>query len=171
MCHGYKNKTTITTSYEAAVLLFISYLFTLFVFSSFLFCLSVCYFLLLCLFRNATTVNLESSVSAAKTLTPSAPTWTPATPSMPTSELCAHEQGSFSNPSLISAFMPLRCLVFVAGSYSKVRPLTALCHLDLCHQATQYGCQREDRCHYAHSPLELKTWRVQRHTGESCLRY
>lgn len=64
--------------------------------------------------------------------------------------------------------MPLRCLVFAAGSHSKVRPLSALCHLDLCHQAAQYGCQREDRCHYAHSPLELKTWRVQRHTGESC---
>lgn len=44
-------------------------------------------FLSLCLSRNAMTVNLESSVNAAKTITPYALTWMLATPLMLTSEL------------------------------------------------------------------------------------
>lgn len=50
-------------------------------------------------------------------------------------------------------------------NYSKVRPLSVLCHLDLCRQSIRYGCQREDSCYYAHSVIELKTWRVQQDTG------
>lgn len=52
-------------------------------------------------------------------------------------------------------------------NYRKVRPLSVLCHLDLCRQAIRYGCQREDNCHFAHSVIELKTWKVQRDTGIS----
>ncbi|KAK5616124.1 hypothetical protein CRENBAI_017132 [Crenichthys baileyi] len=64
-----------------------------------------------------------------------------------------------------------KCLAFVVRThninYSKVRPLSVLCHLDLCRPAIRYGCQREDSCVFAHSIIELKTWRVQRHTGIS----
>ncbi|XP_073349800.1 zinc finger CCCH domain-containing protein 7B-like isoform X2 [Pagrus major] len=64
-----------------------------------------------------------------------------------------------------------KCLAFVVRihsvNYSKVRPLSVLCHLDLCRQAIRYGCQREDSCLFAHSVIELKTWRVQRDTGIS----
>ncbi|XP_072224323.1 zinc finger CCCH domain-containing protein 7B-like [Leuresthes tenuis] len=64
-----------------------------------------------------------------------------------------------------------KCLAFVVRThivnYSKVRPLSVMCHLDMCRQANRYGCQREDDCHYAHSLIELKTWRVQRNTGIS----
>ncbi|XP_036945103.1 zinc finger CCCH domain-containing protein 7B-like isoform X2 [Acanthopagrus latus] len=64
-----------------------------------------------------------------------------------------------------------KCLAFVVRScsvnYSKVRPLSVLCHLDLCRKAIRYGCQREDSCLYAHSVIELKTWKVQRDTGIS----
>uniref|UniRef100_A0A3Q1EYM7 Zinc finger CCCH-type containing 7Ba n=1 Tax=Acanthochromis polyacanthus TaxID=80966 RepID=A0A3Q1EYM7_9TELE len=62
-----------------------------------------------------------------------------------------------------------KCLAFVVRThnvnYSKVRPLSVLCHLDLCRQSIRYGCLREDSCYYAHSVIELKTWRVQRATG------
>lgn len=51
-------------------------------------------------------------------------------------------------------------------NFRKVRPLGVLCCLDLCQNAIRYGCQREDTCLYAHSLIELKTWRVQRQTGE-----
>uniref|UniRef100_A0A3Q0RPL3 Zinc finger CCCH-type containing 7B n=1 Tax=Amphilophus citrinellus TaxID=61819 RepID=A0A3Q0RPL3_AMPCI len=53
------------------------------------------------------------------------------------------------------------------GRYEKVRPLSVLCHMDLCRQAIRYGCMREDECHYAHSVIELKTWKVQQDTGVS----
>lgn len=65
--------------------------------------------------------------------------------------------------------VPIRCLAFVVRThnviYKKVRPLSILCHMDLCNQAIRYGCVREDNCHYAHSVIELKTWKVQRETG------
>ncbi|XP_023204725.1 zinc finger CCCH domain-containing protein 7B-like [Xiphophorus maculatus] len=64
-----------------------------------------------------------------------------------------------------------KCLAFVVRThninYNKVRPFSVVCHLDLCRQAIRYGCQREDNCVFAHSVIELKTWRVQRHTGIS----
>ncbi|XP_041863521.1 zinc finger CCCH-type containing 7Ba isoform X2 [Melanotaenia boesemani] len=64
-----------------------------------------------------------------------------------------------------------KCLAFVMRTfnvnYKKVRPLSIMCQLDLCRQAIRYGCQREDSCQYAHSVIELKTWRIQCHTGIS----
>ncbi|XP_029946147.1 zinc finger CCCH domain-containing protein 7A-like [Salarias fasciatus] len=62
-----------------------------------------------------------------------------------------------------------KCLAFVVRThniiYKKVRPLNILCQMDLCRQAVRYGCGKEDTCQYAHSVIELKTWRVQRDTG------
>lgn len=130
------------------------------------------------------TVNLESSVGASKTTTPSALTWMLATTSMPISERVCNISVKLTcllynsrvflsvikKPPLAS--VPVRCLAFVVRScsvnYSKVRPLSVLCHLDLCRKAIRYGCQREDSCLYAHSVIELKTWRVQRDTGAVC---
>uniref|UniRef100_A0A8C7X976 Zinc finger CCCH-type containing 7B n=1 Tax=Oryzias sinensis TaxID=183150 RepID=A0A8C7X976_9TELE len=45
-------------------------------------------------------------------------------------------------------------------NYNKVRPLSPLCHLDLCRPAIRYGCLREDDCLHAHSVIELKTWKI-----------
>lgn len=134
------------------------------------------------------TVNLESSVSAVETITPSALTWMLTTPSMPISERVYNICVFILVPSLISLIrssllmsflylkhtlispsVPVRCLAFVmkthSVNYRKVRPLGVLCNMDLCRQAIRYGCQREDSCYYAHSVIELKTWRVQRDTG------
>ncbi|KAM7386464.1 hypothetical protein PAMA_009197 [Pampus argenteus] len=76
-----------------------------------------------------------------------------------------------SNLKARHTFNANKCLVFVmrttSVNYRKVRPLSALCHLDLCRQAIRYGCQRGDSCYYAHSVIELKTWRVQQDTGIS----
>ncbi|KAM9745753.1 zinc finger CCCH domain-containing protein 7B-like isoform 1-T2 [Menidia menidia] len=65
-----------------------------------------------------------------------------------------------------------KCLAFVVRThivkYNKVRPYRSfLCWLDLCNYAIRYGCQKEDDCRFAHSVIELKTWRVQQHTGIS----
>nr|XP_046271266.1 zinc finger CCCH domain-containing protein 7B-like isoform X2 [Scatophagus argus] len=74
-----------------------------------------------------------------------------------------------SNSDAHHAFDANKCLAFVVRSYtvnySKVRPLSVMCHLDLCRQAIRYGCQRKDSCNCAHSVIELKTWRVQKDTG------
>ncbi|XP_019962418.1 zinc finger CCCH domain-containing protein 7B-like isoform X2 [Paralichthys olivaceus] len=74
-----------------------------------------------------------------------------------------------SNLDVRHSFDANKCLAFVVKThnvnYRKVRPLTGLCQLDLCHQAVRYGCQKEDSCHHAHSVIELKTWKVQRNTG------
>uniref|UniRef100_A0A4W6DF91 Zinc finger CCCH-type containing 7B n=1 Tax=Lates calcarifer TaxID=8187 RepID=A0A4W6DF91_LATCA len=76
-----------------------------------------------------------------------------------------------SNLDAHHTFDANKCLAFVVRThnvnYRKVRPLSILCQLDLCHKAIRYGCQREDTCHYAHSIIELKTWRVQQDTGIS----
>ncbi|XP_059204407.1 zinc finger CCCH domain-containing protein 7B-like [Centropristis striata] len=76
-----------------------------------------------------------------------------------------------SNLDARHTFDANKCLAFVVRThsvnYSKVRALGVLCHLDLCRQAIRYGCQREDSCFYAHSVIELQTWRVQRDTGIS----
>lgn len=50
-------------------------------------------------------------------------------------------------------------------NYKKIRPLHVLCQLELCRHAIRYGCQREDSCDFAHSVIELKTWKVQQATG------
>ncbi|KAM4716523.1 zinc finger CCCH domain-containing protein 7B-like isoform 1-T2 [Anableps anableps] len=80
-------------------------------------------------------------------------------------------QAICSNLDARHKFDANKCLAFVVRThninYSKVRPFSVLCHLDLCRQAIRYGCQREDSCVFAHSVIELKTWRVQRHTGIS----
>lgn len=68
--------------------------------------------------------------------------------------------------------VPVRCLVFVVRfthvKYTKVRPLSVMCHLNLCHPAIRYSCLKEDSCLSAHSPIELKTWRLQQDTGAVC---
>ncbi|XP_075999015.1 zinc finger CCCH domain-containing protein 7B-like isoform X2 [Genypterus blacodes] len=76
-----------------------------------------------------------------------------------------------SNLEACHNFCANKCLAFVMKTttvnYRKVRPLSALCYMDLCRQAMRYGCQREDNCHFAHSFIELKTWKVQRDTDIS----
>ncbi|XP_028268377.1 zinc finger CCCH domain-containing protein 7B-like [Parambassis ranga] len=87
------------------------------------------------------------------------------------SKRCSHNHTICSNLDARHNFDANKCLAFVVRThnvnYSKVRPLSVMCHLDLCRQAIRYGCLREDSCHYAHSIIELKTWRVQRDTGIS----
>ncbi|XP_075940873.1 zinc finger CCCH domain-containing protein 7B-like isoform X1 [Anarhichas minor] len=87
------------------------------------------------------------------------------------SKRCRDDHTSCSNLDARHTFDANKCLAFVVRthnvSYKKVRPLGVLCHLDLCRQAIRYGCQREDSCYYAHSVIELRTWRVQRDTGIS----
>ncbi|KAM8844443.1 zinc finger CCCH domain-containing protein 7B-like isoform 2-T2 [Spinachia spinachia] len=87
------------------------------------------------------------------------------------SKRCRDDHTICSNLDARHTFDANRCLAFVVQAqsvnYKKVRPLSVLCHLDLCRQAIRYGCKREDDCYYAHSVIELKTWRVQRNTGIS----
>uniref|UniRef100_A0A8C2YZK9 Zinc finger CCCH-type containing 7Ba n=1 Tax=Cyclopterus lumpus TaxID=8103 RepID=A0A8C2YZK9_CYCLU len=84
---------------------------------------------------------------------------------------CRDDHTVCSNLDARHTFDANKCLVFVVQTlsvkYKKVRPLSVLCHLDLCRQAIRYGCLREDSCYFAHSVIELKTWRVQRDTGIS----
>ncbi|KAM6965983.1 zinc finger CCCH domain-containing protein 7B-like [Tautogolabrus adspersus] len=76
-----------------------------------------------------------------------------------------------SNMDVHHSFDANKFLAFVVRTHSvtyrKVRPLSLLCRLDLCRQAIRNICQRDDDCLYAHSVIELKTWRVQRDTGIS----
>ncbi|XP_061740513.1 zinc finger CCCH domain-containing protein 7B-like isoform X2 [Nerophis ophidion] len=78
--------------------------------------------------------------------------------------LCSHIDAHHS-------FDANKCLAFVVRTtnvnYRKVRPLGVLAHFALCPQVFRYGCQREDSCQYAHSVIELQTWRVQQDTGIS----
>ncbi|XP_056263290.1 zinc finger CCCH domain-containing protein 7B-like isoform X2 [Pseudoliparis swirei] len=87
------------------------------------------------------------------------------------SKRCRGDHAVCSNLDARHTFDANKCLAFVVQTlsvnYRKVRPLSILCHLDLCRQAIRYGCQREDGCNFAHSVIELKTWRVQRDTGIS----
>ncbi|GAA6215588.1 zinc finger CCCH domain-containing protein 7B-like [Lates japonicus] len=87
------------------------------------------------------------------------------------SKRCRDNHTICSNLDAHHTFDANKCLAFVVRThnvnYRKVRPLSILCQLDLCHKAIRYGCQREDTCHYAHSIIELKTWRVQQDTGIS----
>ncbi|KAM9843096.1 zinc finger CCCH domain-containing protein 7B-like [Aulostomus maculatus] len=88
------------------------------------------------------------------------------------SKRCPRNPTVCSNLDVRHNFDANKCLAFVVRTltvdYKKIRPLRLLCHFDLCHQAIRYGCQREDSCLYAHSVIELKTWRVQKDTGISC---
>lgn len=64
-----------------------------------------------------------------------------------------------------------RCLVHILKEntvrYSKIRPLSPLCQLDLCRHEVRYGCGREDDCFYAHSLVELKVWMLQHQLGKT----
>ncbi|KAK5856636.1 hypothetical protein PBY51_008219 [Eleginops maclovinus] len=87
------------------------------------------------------------------------------------SNRCRDNRTSCSNLDAHHTFDANKCLVFVMRThtvnYRKVRPLNIVCSLDLCRHAIRYGCQREDSCSFAHSVIELKTWRVQQDTGIS----
>ncbi|CAL9693675.1 unnamed protein product [Knipowitschia caucasica] len=74
-----------------------------------------------------------------------------------------------SNSSAHHPFDTNKCLAFrirnITVRYRKVRPLHMLCQLDLCRHCIRYGCLLGDECMFAHSDVELKTWRLQRETG------
>lgn len=74
-----------------------------------------------------------------------------------------------SNVDAQHSFEANKCLAFmmrnVTVRYKKVRHLHLLCQLDLCRHSIRYGCQLGDKCMFAHSDVELKTWRLQRETG------
>lgn len=74
-----------------------------------------------------------------------------------------------SNADVRHSFEANKCLAFIMMNvivrYKKVRRLHLLCHLDLCRHSIRYGCQLRDQCMFAHSDVELKTWRLQRETG------
>ncbi|KAJ3600190.1 hypothetical protein NHX12_031176 [Muraenolepis orangiensis] len=86
------------------------------------------------------------------------------------SKRCQDDRTTCSNPCARHAFDTNKCLAYVKGpssvSYRKVRPFhSSVCSLELCRHAARYGCQLEDACLFAHSPVELKTWMLQRDTG------
>ncbi|XP_016896035.1 zinc finger CCCH domain-containing protein 7A isoform X1 [Cynoglossus semilaevis] len=74
-----------------------------------------------------------------------------------------------SHPVTKHPFEDHKCLVHILKDnkvrYSKVRPLTPHCQLDLCRHEVRYGCVREDECFYAHSLIELKVWMMQHKLG------
>ncbi|XP_054463595.1 zinc finger CCCH domain-containing protein 7A isoform X2 [Anoplopoma fimbria] len=74
-----------------------------------------------------------------------------------------------SHPVTKHAFEDHKCLVHILKEntvrYSKIRPLSPHCQLDLCRHEVRYGCVREDDCFYAHSLIELKVWMMQHELG------
>ncbi|XP_020498166.1 zinc finger CCCH domain-containing protein 7A isoform X1 [Labrus bergylta] len=74
-----------------------------------------------------------------------------------------------SHPVTKHDFEDHKCLVHILKEttvrYSKIRPLSPHCQLDLCRHEVRYGCQREDDCFYAHSLIELKVWMMQHEHG------
>ncbi|XP_034045981.1 zinc finger CCCH domain-containing protein 7A [Thalassophryne amazonica] len=74
-----------------------------------------------------------------------------------------------SHPVTKHDFEEHKCLVHILKEntvrYSKIRPLSPLCQLDLCRHEVRYGCVREDDCFYAHSLVELKVWMLQHELG------
>lgn len=74
-----------------------------------------------------------------------------------------------SNMATRHTFDANKCLAYVIRNitvrYKKVRPLHHLCQLDLCRHSIRYGCLIGDDCMFAHSDVELKTWKLQRVTG------
>uniref|UniRef100_A0A8C9ZHJ0 Zinc finger CCCH-type containing 7A n=1 Tax=Sander lucioperca TaxID=283035 RepID=A0A8C9ZHJ0_SANLU len=79
------------------------------------------------------------------------------------SSLCSH-------PVTKHDFEDHKCLVHILKEntvrYSKIRPLSPQCQLDLCRHEVRYGCVREDDCFYAHSLIELKVWMMQHELGK-----
>ncbi|XP_053531172.1 zinc finger CCCH domain-containing protein 7A [Ictalurus punctatus] len=91
-------------------------------------------------------------------------------------EVCFdHKPRKISKPGICShqvkphGFDQNKCLVHLLKNptlkYSKIRPYTPPCQLDLCRHAVRYGCQREDFCFFAHSFVELQVWMMQREQG------
>ncbi|KAG7459955.1 hypothetical protein MATL_G00216020 [Megalops atlanticus] len=76
-----------------------------------------------------------------------------------------------SHPVTKHNFEEVKCLVHILKEttvrYSKVRPYTLQCQMDLCRHEVRYGCVREDACFFAHSLIELKVWMMQHETGIS----
>lgn len=74
-----------------------------------------------------------------------------------------------SNTHVHHSFDANKCLAFVVRAhcvtYKKIRPLSLSCQFELCRHAIRSLCLKEDKCAYAHSVIELKTWKVQRNTG------
>ncbi|XP_042360691.1 zinc finger CCCH domain-containing protein 7A isoform X1 [Plectropomus leopardus] len=74
-----------------------------------------------------------------------------------------------SHPVTKHDFEDHKCLVHILKEntvrYSKIRPLSHQCQLDLCRHEVRYGCVREDECFYAHSLIELKVWMMQHELG------
>lgn len=74
-----------------------------------------------------------------------------------------------SHPVTKHIFEDHKCLVHILKEntvrYSKIRPLSSHCQLDLCRHEVRYGCVREDDCFYAHSLIELKVWMMQHELG------
>ncbi|XP_019117481.2 zinc finger CCCH domain-containing protein 7A isoform X1 [Larimichthys crocea] len=74
-----------------------------------------------------------------------------------------------SHPVTKHDFEDHKCLVHILKEntvrYSKIRPLSPQCQLDLCRHEVRYGCVREDDCFYAHSLIELKVWMMQHELG------
>uniref|UniRef100_A0A8C2X313 Zinc finger CCCH-type containing 7A n=1 Tax=Cyclopterus lumpus TaxID=8103 RepID=A0A8C2X313_CYCLU len=74
-----------------------------------------------------------------------------------------------SHPVTKHDFEDHKCLVHILKEntvrYSKIRPLSPQCQLDLCRHEVRYGCVREDDCFYAHSLIELKVWMLQHGLG------
>lgn len=74
-----------------------------------------------------------------------------------------------SNVDVRHSFEANKCLAFMMGNitvrYRKVRCLHLQCQLDRCRHSIRYGCQLGDKCMFAHSDVELKTWKLQRETG------
>nr|XP_057904820.1 zinc finger CCCH domain-containing protein 7A-like isoform X2 [Doryrhamphus excisus] len=87
------------------------------------------------------------------------------------SKRCQENDTLCSNADARHSFDANKCLAFVVKTtnvnYRKVRPLSVLALFELCPQVFRYGCLREESCRYAHSVIELKTWRVQQDTGIS----
>ncbi|KAM9391853.1 zinc finger CCCH domain-containing protein 7A isoform 2-T2 [Pholidichthys leucotaenia] len=76
-----------------------------------------------------------------------------------------------SHPVTKHLFETHKCLVHILKEttvrYSKIRPYSHQCQLDLCRHEVRYGCVREDDCFYAHSLIELKVWMMQHELGIS----
>uniref|UniRef100_A0A3B4AYF0 C3H1-type domain-containing protein n=1 Tax=Periophthalmus magnuspinnatus TaxID=409849 RepID=A0A3B4AYF0_9GOBI len=74
-----------------------------------------------------------------------------------------------SNTSARHLFDTNKCLAFMMRNitvrYRKIRVLQLHCQLDLCRHCIRYGCLLGDKCMFAHSDVELKTWKLQRETG------
>uniref|UniRef100_A0A8C6WKD6 Zinc finger CCCH-type containing 7B n=1 Tax=Neogobius melanostomus TaxID=47308 RepID=A0A8C6WKD6_9GOBI len=74
-----------------------------------------------------------------------------------------------SNVNVRHLFEANKCFAFMMRNinvrYKRIRRLHVRCQLDLCRHSIRYGCLLGDKCMFAHSEVELKTWKLQRETG------